>query len=68
MKKVILLSVFVLSLAFAGTVSAQAPAKKAPEKTVQVPAKTTEVKKDKKVAPKKASAKKVTPAAEKKTK
>lgn len=38
MKKVILLSVFVLSLAFAGNVSAQAPAKKAPEKAVQAPA------------------------------
>ncbi len=73
MKKIILLFVFVLSLAFAGTVSAQAPAKKAPAKTEQAPAKpaviaktTTDVNKHKKMAMKKGT-KKVAPAAEKKT-
>jgi len=73
MKKIILLFVFALSLAFVGNVSAQTPAKKAPAKTVQTPAKpaetakTTEVKKDKKMAVKKGTTKKVTPPAEKKT-
>jgi hypothetical protein len=59
MKKIILLFVFALSFAFAGTSSAQAPAKKAPEKTVQASAKQAEatkavkpaeVKKDTKMA------------------
>lgn len=76
MKKIIYLFVFALSLAFVGNASAQAPTKKVAAKTTQTPAKPAEVAKavkpadvkmNKKMAMKKAPAKKVKPAAEKKT-